>query len=84
MKLASIFCHHTRRDGCRSEGSGSSLCFSDRSHSGGKKIIVTATKRSENMQDVQIAIQALDSTALSERGISSFEDYALVLPNLSF
>ncbi len=49
-----------------------------------EEIIVTATKRTENMQDVPIAIQALDNTALRELGISSFEDYALVLPNLSF
>ncbi len=48
------------------------------------EIIVTAAKREQNMQEVPIAITALDSTALQEQGISSFEDYALTLSNIAF
>ena len=49
-----------------------------------EEIVVTATKRSQNMQDVPISLQALDSTKLTELGIQSFDDYALMLPSLSY
>ena len=49
-----------------------------------EEIVVTATKRAESMQDVPISIVALDSDALSERAIVSFEDYALTLSNVAF
>ena len=48
------------------------------------EIIVTATKRSENLQDVPISITALSSTALEELGISDFDSYAQMLPTLSY
>jgi iron complex outermembrane receptor protein len=49
-----------------------------------EEIVVTASKRAENLQDVPMAIVALDSTTLSEQAISSFEDYALTLSNVAF
>jgi len=49
-----------------------------------EEIVVTATKRSVNMQDVPISLQALDSTKLTELGIQNFNDYALQLPSVSF
>jgi len=49
-----------------------------------EEIIVSAQKRDENLQDVPISIVALDSTALREQAIESFEDYALTLSNVSF
>jgi outer membrane receptor protein involved in Fe transport len=49
-----------------------------------EEIIVTASKRAENMQDVPIAMVALDSDTLREQGITSFEDYALALSNVSW
>ena len=48
------------------------------------EITVTATKRSENLQDVPISITALSSTALEELGISDFDSYAQMLPTLSY
>jgi outer membrane receptor protein involved in Fe transport len=48
------------------------------------EITVTARKRTENLQDVPISVQALDSTRLTELGVASFEDYAQLLPSLSF
>ena len=40
------------------------------------EIIVTATKRSENLQDVPISIQALTPLLLDQHQVESFDDYA--------
>jgi outer membrane receptor protein involved in Fe transport len=47
-------------------------------------IIVTATKRSERLQDVPISIQALGSVTLEQHQVQSFDDYAKLLPSVSF
>lgn len=47
-------------------------------------IVVTATKRSERLQDVPISIQALGNTELDQRQVQSFDDYAKLLPSVSF
>jgi len=53
--------------------------------SGGvEEVIVTATKRAENLQDVPISVQALDGQRLEELNISDFADYAQHLPTLSY
>ena len=49
-----------------------------------EEIIVTAQKREESLQDVPISVTALTSTRLKELGIGSFEDYALMLPSVSY
>jgi len=49
-----------------------------------EEIIVTATKRAENMQDIPVAVQALGADALESHNINSFEDYVHQLPNVSF
>src|SRR6202008_2384669 len=48
------------------------------------EIIVTATKRSENLQRVPIAMQALTPTILADHQAVSFDDYAKLLPSVSF
>lgn len=48
-----------------------------------EEILVTAQKRTENLQSVPISIQALDSRKLSELQVASFDDYARYLPSLS-
>ncbi len=48
------------------------------------EIIVTAQKREENLQNVPISIQALGGEKLAERQVSSFDDYAKLLPSVSF
>lgn len=48
------------------------------------EIIVTATKRSENLQDVPISIQALTPLSLEQHQVASFDDYAKLLPSVSF
>jgi iron complex outermembrane recepter protein len=50
----------------------------------GEEIIVTATKRSENLQDVPIAITAITTKTLDDLQINAFEDYARLVPSLSF
>lgn len=47
-------------------------------------IIVTATKRSESLQIVPISVQALGSDRLDQHQVSNFDDYAKLLPSVSF
>ena len=48
-----------------------------------EEIIVTASRRSESLQDVPIAVQAMSGKKLRELGIDSFEDYIAVLPGVN-
>jgi outer membrane receptor protein involved in Fe transport len=47
-------------------------------------IIVTATKREENLQDVPVSIQAIGTRKLDQLNISNFEDYTKQLPSVSY
>jgi outer membrane receptor protein involved in Fe transport len=49
-----------------------------------EEIVVTAQKRTENLQDVPISIQVLGDTKLQELGISGFDDYVNFLPSVSY
>lgn len=49
-----------------------------------EEIVVTAQKRTENLQDVPISILVLDDTKLRELGISGFDDYVNFLPSVSY
>src|ERR1700680_2963532 len=48
-----------------------------------QEITVTAQRRSENIQNVPISIQALTAETLSELSVSTFDDYVRYLPNVS-
>jgi outer membrane receptor protein involved in Fe transport len=48
------------------------------------EIVVTAQKRSENLQDVSISLQVLGSQALENQGVQNFEDYVALLPSVNF
>ncbi|MBY0392175.1 MAG: TonB-dependent receptor plug domain-containing protein, partial [Novosphingobium sp.] len=50
----------------------------------GTEIIVTAQKRSENLQSVPISIQAFGTQKLEQLNVASFDDYAKALPSVSF
>ena len=50
----------------------------------GNDIIITATKREENLQDVPISIQALGTQRLEELNVASFNDYTKLTPSVSF
>src|SRR6185312_8906101 len=47
-------------------------------------VVVTAEKRSEDMQKVPLSIQVLGTKKLEDLHISSFNDYAQYLPSVSF
>src|SRR5579862_5873231 len=47
------------------------------------EVTVTAERRTENLQDVPITIQAISSETLQQLHIDNFEDMAKFLPNVS-
>jgi len=49
-----------------------------------EEIVVTARKRSENLQDVPISVQAFGTEAIAKQGIRNLEDYARVIPSLTY
>jgi iron complex outermembrane recepter protein len=49
-----------------------------------QEVIVTATKREENLQSVPISVQALTPAILSQHQVSSSDDYIKLLPSVSF
>lgn len=48
------------------------------------EIVITATKREENLQNVPISVVAIGSRRLDQLNISNFEDYTKQLPSVSF
>ena len=48
-----------------------------------EEVIVTATKRPQSLQDVSVAVSAIQEEALDQLGVSNFEDYLLQLPNVT-
>ena len=50
----------------------------------GSQIVVTAQKRAQYLQDVPISLEAFGSKKLEENQITSFDDYAKLLPSVSF
>ena len=47
-------------------------------------ITVTAQKREENLQKVPISLQVLGNTQLEQQNISDFDDYAKLIPSLTY
>src|SRR5436190_6241362 len=50
----------------------------------GADIVVTANRREENLQDVPISVTALGEAKLDQAQVASFDDYAKLLPSVSF
>lgn len=48
------------------------------------EIVVTASRRSQNLQDVPMSITAVTGSALQTKVATTFLDYAVSIPNLSF
>lgn len=48
-----------------------------------EEIVVTARKRSENLQEVPIAISAIDETTIERAGIERAADYISLIPNVT-
>ena len=47
------------------------------------EVVVTARKKAESLQDVPIAVSALDEKLLDELGIDVFSDYLLQMPGIT-
>ncbi len=47
-------------------------------------MVVTAQRRSENLQDVPITIQAITGDELQQLNVTSFEDLLKYTPNVTF
>ena len=48
-----------------------------------EEVVVTARKRTENLQDVPIAISAIDETTIQRAGIERAGDYVGLVPNVT-
>jgi outer membrane receptor protein involved in Fe transport len=48
-----------------------------------QEVVVTAQRRSENSQDVPIAMQAFTGESLAELNVSNFDDFIKYLPNVT-
>jgi len=48
------------------------------------EVVVTAQRRTENVQDVPIAIQALTGDTLTQLNVQTFDDYVKYIPNITF
>ncbi len=49
-----------------------------------EEVVVTAQKRTENLQNVPLSITAIGTAKLEELHVTNFTDYAKFLPSLSF
>src|SRR5581483_10273169 len=48
------------------------------------EVVVTAEKRTENVQNVPVSIQVLDSAKLSELNVVGLDDYVKLSPSVSY
>jgi outer membrane receptor protein involved in Fe transport len=64
--------------------SGTAFAQDDNAAVDSGEIIVTATKREESLQKVPISLQALGNATLDQHQVKSFDDYAKLLPSVSY
>src|SRR5580698_10918170 len=48
-----------------------------------QEVVVTAQRRTENMQDVPISIQALTGETLAQMNVQTIDDFVKYLPNVT-
>jgi len=77
VAIAAILGSAAMSTGHAAEGSDSAAV------QGLQEITVTAQRRSENLQDVPITIQALTSDTLKQLSLSTFDDVVRYLPNVT-
>ena len=56
----------------------------DTSTGGLEEVVVTAEKRTENLQDVPVSITAIGTEKLQELGVQNFDDYVKFLPSVAY
>jgi outer membrane receptor protein involved in Fe transport len=49
-----------------------------------EEVTVTATRRTENLQDAPVSVIALGADAIAKQGIKTLEDYARLVPSLTY
>jgi outer membrane receptor protein involved in Fe transport len=64
--------------------SGPVLSLDPSADSSLQEIVVTARKRSENLQEVPLSIDVYTAQDMQNLGISQFEDYATMTPSINF
>lgn len=47
-----------------------------------EEVMVTATKRTESMQDIPVSVQAITGKQIEDLGVDNFEEYVQYLPNV--
>jgi outer membrane receptor protein involved in Fe transport len=52
--------------------------------SGIETVVVTAQRRTEDVQKVSLAVTVLNGAALTDSGVKKFQDFALLAPSVSF
>lgn len=62
---------------------GPTFAQSENTQGGIEEIVVTSTKRSENLQDVPIAVSALGEKSLKQLRVDQFTDYLTLLPGVT-
>src|SRR5438874_9621926 len=61
------------------------LYAADAPASGGlEEVVVTAQKRTENLQDVPLSITAIGTEKLEQLGVQNFDDYVKYLPSVAY
>lgn len=63
---------------------GMSAAYAQSTAGGLEEIVVTAQKRSEDLQSVPVSIQAFGTQRLEELNVQKFEDYVKYLPSVSY
>ena len=63
---------------------GMSVAYAQTTEGGLEEIIVTAQKRSEDLQSVPLSIQAFSTQKLEELNVQKFDDYVKYLPSVSY
>src|SRR5437762_2939561 len=68
--------------GTHAAGAAYAEATPDQSEGGIQEVVVTAQRRSENAQDVPIAIQAFTGDTLQQLNVTNFDDLLKYLPNV--
>ena len=63
---------------------GMSAAYAQTTSGGLEEIVVTAQKRTEDIQSVPLSIQAFGTQKLEELNVQQFEDYVKYLPSVSY
>lgn len=69
--------------GCASAQAQQSQTTKQEKQRGIQEIVVTATKRSADLQDVPVAVQALGEESLDQLNVTVFDDYLQQLPGVT-